>query len=86
MLLCGLIVRKETKVEYVNPDIDIKPIPGVRYFMTENGGQKQSRLHELIAMIITFLLCATVPVLLTLTLIGWYSVTARGWIDRACLM
>lgn len=85
MLLGELIARKETKVEYVNPDIDIKPVPGVRYFMTETGGQKQSKFHEFIAMIITLFICATVPVLLVLTVIGWYSVIARGWVCRARL-
>lgn len=70
--------RREIKSIYINPNDVVDPVPGVRYFMTECGGSKQPLKDEIIAMVISFLLTGVVPLLIVLTVIGWYSVRARS--------
>ena len=60
------------------------PVPGVRYFMSENGGSKQSLLSEIMAVCINFLFTGLVPFLMCLSVIAWYSVRARSMSLSAC--
>ena len=69
---------KELKVQYVEPKGSVEHVAGVRYFMSENGGSKQSWYGELLAMFLNFLFAGIVPFLMILCLIGWYSVRARS--------
>lgn len=63
----------------LSPDGTLEAQPGVRYFLSENGGSKQSKGAEILAMCITFLFAGIVPFLIILGIIAWYSVRARSW-------
>ena len=77
-LLCQILTpSKEIKNVLVDQSTYTDPIPGVRYFMTENGGSKQSILSEILAVCINFLFTGLVPFLICLSIIAWYSVRAR---------
>ena len=70
-------IRKEVKSVLFNSETDSIPTPGVRYFMTDHGGSKQSLLSEIGAVCINFLFTGLVPFLIILSIIAWYSVRAR---------
>ena len=72
-----MTLRKEVKSVLFNSETDSVPKPGVRYFMTDHGGSKQSLLSEIGAVCINFLFTGLVPFLIILSIIAWYSVRAR---------
>ena len=73
-----VIVRKEIKTVYVNPEDEVVAEPGIRYFMSENGGSKQPFLEELTAMILSILFSGVVAILTIIFIIGYYSKKARS--------
>ena len=85
-LLCQILTpSKEIKNVLVDQSTYTDPIPGVRYFMTENGGSKQSILSEILAVCINFLFTGLVPFLICLSIIAWYSVRARCKLTALCV-
>ena len=74
----SFICRKEIKSVFVEPEGDIQAEPGVRYFLSKNGGSKQSMGSEILAMFISFLFVGVVPLLFCLVFMAWYSVRARS--------
>lgn len=62
----------------VDQTITTVPEPGVRYFLTENGGSRQSWISEIGALILSFFFAGIMPLLIILFFIGWLSVKARS--------
>lgn len=63
---------------YVSPDGTYKAEPGTRYFLSENGGSKQSLGSEILAVFISFFFAGIVPFMIFLGFVAWYSVRARS--------
>ena len=78
-LFFGIVIhRKEIKSVFVDPEGYIEAQPGVRYFLSHNGGSKQSKGSEFLAMCISFLFTGIIPFMIILAFVAWYSVRARS--------
>lgn len=76
--------RKEIKSVYVKPGEDITAKPGIRYFMSENGGSKQPFSEEIAAMVISILFSGVVAILTVLGIVAYYSKKARSRLCYKC--
>lgn len=74
----SIVVGHTLGANWIDQTITTVPEPGVRYFLTEKGGSRQSWISEIGALILSFFFAGIMPLLIILFFIGWLSVKARS--------